>query len=133
MNAFVFAVFFVIFAIGSPQSAKESRLLKQENLRLLKAIKALSKTQSALSQESKVGATGKVKWFIESKGVGLLTEDSEDGKPGEGPDSDVFVDWRRLRRLGQIQTLTKGQRVRFDKVKLPMGPQQAINVEIIDN
>lgn len=55
MNVFIFALCFAIFAFGS--NDLESNLLKEQNLRLLKALRALTKTEADLSEESSVGGT----------------------------------------------------------------------------
>jgi len=58
-------------------------------------------------------ATGKVKWFNESKGWGFITTD--DGK-------DVFVHYSAIEGKG-FKSLTQGQRVEFEVVETPKGPQ----------
>ena len=59
--------------------------------------------------------TGKVKWFNESKGYGFLEQES-----GE----DVFVHFTAISGDG-FKTLKEGQKVQFDVVKGPKGPQAA--------
>ena len=60
-------------------------------------------------------ATGKVKWFNESKGFGFITTD--EGK-------DVFVHFSAIQENG-FKTLSEGQAVNFDVVDGPKGPQAA--------
>lgn len=60
-------------------------------------------------------ANGTVKWFNESKGYGFLEQES-----GE----DVFVHFTAISGDG-FKTLKEGQKVRFDVVKGPKGPQAA--------
>ncbi|HHO76715.1 MAG TPA: cold-shock protein [Deltaproteobacteria bacterium] len=58
-------------------------------------------------------AEGTVKWFNEKKGFGFITSDS-----GE----DVFVHHTSIVQQG-FRTLEEGQRVTFDIVNGPKGPQ----------
>ncbi len=58
-------------------------------------------------------AQGTVKWFNEQKGFGFITADN-----GE----DVFVHHTSIKQEG-FRTLDEGQRVTFDIVKGPKGPQ----------
>ncbi|OGQ44915.1 MAG: cold-shock protein [Deltaproteobacteria bacterium RIFCSPLOWO2_02_44_9] len=58
---------------------------------------------------------GTVKWFNESKGYGFIEQES-----GE----DVFVHYSAISGDG-FKTLKEGQRVQFDVVKGPKGPQAA--------
>lgn len=60
-------------------------------------------------------ANGTVKWFNESKGYGFLEQES-----GE----DVFVHFTAISGDG-FKTLKEGQKVQFDVVKGPKGPQAA--------
>ena len=62
-------------------------------------------------------ATGKVKWFNESKGFGFIEQDN--GK-------DVFVHYSGLNMDG-YKTLEEGAAVSFDIVDGEKGPQ-AVNV-----
>lgn len=58
-------------------------------------------------------AEGTVKWFNEGKGFGFIQQDS-------GPD--VFVHFSAITGEG-FKTLNEGDRVSFDVVKGPKGPQ----------
>jgi len=58
-------------------------------------------------------ATGKVKWFNEAKGWGFITTD--DGK-------DVFVHYSAIEGQG-YKTLVEDQKVEFEIVDSPKGPQ----------
>lgn len=58
-------------------------------------------------------ATGKVKWFSESKGYGFIATD--DGK-------DIFVHYSGIRGTGR-RNLFEGQDVEFEVVDGPKGPQ----------
>lgn len=63
-------------------------------------------------------AEGSVKWFNDAKGFGFIQQD-------DGPD--VFVHFSAITGEG-FKTLQEGQRVTFDIVDGPKGPQ-ASNVE----
>jgi CspA family cold shock protein len=63
-------------------------------------------------------ASGKVKWFNESKGFGFITGD--DGK-------DVFVHYSSIEGNG-FKTLAEGDSVTFEVENGPKGPK-AINVQ----
>lgn len=65
-------------------------------------------------------ATGKVKWFNESKGFGFIEQDN--GK-------DVFVHFSAIQGSG-FKTLAEGQRVSFEVTQGQKGPQ-ASNVQTI--
>lgn len=56
-------------------------------------------------------ASGKVKWFNETKGFGFIQQDSGD---------DVFVHYSAIQGKG-FKTLREGQQVDFDVVKGPKG------------
>jgi CspA family cold shock protein len=58
---------------------------------------------------------GKVKWFNDSKGYGFIEQDN-----GE----DVFVHFSAIKQDG-FKTLKTGERVDFEVVKGPKGPQAA--------
>jgi len=64
---------------------------------------------------------GKVKWFSAEKGYGFL--EREDGGP------DVFVHYTAIKGEG-FKTLAEGQRVEFDIVEGPRGPQAANVVKL---
>lgn len=59
--------------------------------------------------------TGTVKWFNNAKGYGFI---GREGKP------DVFVHYSALLHEG-YKTLNEGDRVEFEVVKGPKGPQAA--------
>lgn len=65
-------------------------------------------------------ATGTVKWFDDRKGYGFIQQD-------DGPD--IFVHFSAIQMEG-FKSLREGQRVEFDVVKTPRGPQ-AKNVRVI--
>jgi len=71
-----------------------------------------------VKQRSMEMAEGSVKWFNDAKGFGFIQQD-------EGPD--VFVHFSALSGEG-FKTLQEGERVTFDIVDGPKGPQAA-NVE----
>jgi CspA family cold shock protein len=70
------------------------------------------------TQRSMEMAEGSVKWFNEAKGFGFIEQD-------DGPD--VFVHFSAISGEG-FKTLAEGERVTFDIVEGPKGPQ-AENVE----
>jgi CspA family cold shock protein len=63
-------------------------------------------------------AQGTVKWFNNEKGYGFIAVDDEDGK-GK---SDVFVHYTAIKADG-YKSLDENQRVEFDVVQGPKGPQ----------
>lgn len=65
---------------------------------------------------------GKVKWFVDSRGYGFIGRDG-------GPD--VFVHFSDIAGEG-YRTLKQGERVKFEIVLGPQGPQ-ASDVVVIDN
>jgi cold shock protein len=58
--------------------------------------------------------TGLVKWFHDSKGFGFIQAD--------GSDQDVFVHYSAITGDG-FKTLVEGQKVEFELVEGPKGPQ----------
>lgn len=64
-------------------------------------------------------ATGTVKWFNESKGLGFIS-------PSDGS-KDVFVHFSAIASEG-FRTLAENQQVTFDVEDGPKGPQ-AVNVQ----
>ncbi len=58
-------------------------------------------------------ATGKVKWFNDSKGFGFIT--SDDG-------TDVFVHHSDIDAEG-FRTLAEGENVEFEVIEGPKGPK----------
>ena len=60
-------------------------------------------------------ATGRVKWFNETKGYGFIT--SEDG-------TDVFVHYSAIEGDG-FKTLSENEEVSFEVTDSPKGPQAA--------
>ena len=61
-----------------------------------------------------VKATGKVKWFNESKGFGFITPDDNS--------KDVFVHFSAIQAEG-FRTLAEGQPVSYEVEQGPKGPQ----------
>ncbi|MFI2371629.1 cold-shock protein [Streptomyces sp. NPDC018833] len=59
-------------------------------------------------------ATGTVKWFNPEKGFGFIAQDNG------GPD--VFVHYSAINSTG-FRELTEGQKVQFEVVQGPKGPQ----------
>jgi len=59
-------------------------------------------------------ATGLVKWFNDSKGFGFIQAD--------GAERDVFVHYTAISGDG-FKTLAEGQRVDFELIDGPKGPQ----------
>ncbi|NPE20898.1 MULTISPECIES: cold shock domain-containing protein [unclassified Fusibacter] len=64
---------------------------------------------------------GTVKWFNAEKGFGFIT--SEDG-------NDVFAHYSQIKKDG-YKTLEEGEKVTFDVVNGPKGPQ-AENINVVD-
>ncbi len=71
---------------------------------------------TAMERQGKEGftpvASGKVKWFNNSKGYGFIQQ--EDG-------TDIFVHFSAIDQDG-FKSLAEGQRVEFDIVQGPKGP-----------
>lgn len=65
-------------------------------------------------------ATGKVKWFNDSKGFGFIEQ--ADGK-------DVFVHYTAIQGEG-FKTLPEGAEVQFELLETDRGPQAA-NVQLV--
>ena len=61
-------------------------------------------------------ATGLVKWFNDSKGYGFIQ--------ATGTDRDVFVHYTAIQGDG-FKTLAEGQKVDFELIDGPKGPQAA--------
>lgn len=59
-------------------------------------------------------ATGLVKWFNDAKGYGFIQQ--------EGSEKDVFVHYTAISGDG-FKTLAEGQKVEFDLIDGPKGPQ----------
>ncbi len=59
-------------------------------------------------------ATGLVKWFNDSKGYGFIQADAVSG--------DIFVHYSAIQGDG-FKTLAEGQKVEFDLIDGPKGPQ----------
>jgi CspA family cold shock protein len=66
-------------------------------------------------------ATGKVKWFNDSKGFGFITQD--------GGGDDVFCHQSAIQADG-FRTLAEGQAVEFEVTRGPKG-LQASNVRVV--
>jgi CspA family cold shock protein len=66
-------------------------------------------------------ATGRVKWFNDSKGFGFI-EGQEEGK-------DIFVHFSAIQDEG-FKTLREGEEVSFDIIEGPKGPQAANVVRV---
>ena len=66
-------------------------------------------------------ATGKVKWFNDTKGFGFITQD--------GGGDDVFCHQSAIQADG-FRTLAEGQAVEFDVTRGPKG-LQASNVRVV--
>ena len=60
--------------------------------------------------------TGTVKWFNDAKGYGFIQQD--------GSDKDVFVHYTAIQGEG-FKTLAEGQKVEFELIDGPKGPQAA--------
>lgn len=62
-------------------------------------------------------ATGLVKWFNDSKGYGFIQADG-------GDERDIFVHYTAIQGDG-FKTLAEGQKVDFELIDGPKGPQAA--------
>ena len=63
-----------------------------------------------------MATSGMVKWFNDSKGYGFIQAD--------GNERDVFVHYSAIAGDG-FKTLAEGQKVQFDLIDGPKGPQAA--------
>ncbi|OFX13138.1 MAG: hypothetical protein A2Z18_02055 [Armatimonadetes bacterium RBG_16_58_9] len=70
-------------------------------------------------------ATGKVKWFSDSKGYGFIQTKGENGNG-----KDIFVHYSEIAKDG-FRSLSPGQLVQFELSETPNG-LQAKNVEVRD-
>ncbi|MBI3544438.1 MAG: cold-shock protein [Deltaproteobacteria bacterium] len=61
-------------------------------------------------------ALGLVKWFNDAKGYGFIQQ--------EGSEKDVFVHYTAIQGEG-FKTLAEGQKVEFELIDGPKGPQAA--------
>lgn len=61
-----------------------------------------------------MSVSGSVKWFNDSKGFGFIQAD--------GVDRDIFVHYSAIQGDG-FKTLAEGQKVNFELVEGPKGPQ----------
>jgi CspA family cold shock protein len=69
--------------------------------------------ESHVCQEDQSLASGTVKWFNDQKGYGFIAQDTGD---------DIFVHYSGIEGSG-FRTLTEGERVQFEVVRGPKGPQ----------
>jgi len=69
-----------------------------------------------------VSQKGTVKWFNNQKGYGFIGVDAENGKKP----NDVFVHYSAIQQKdGGYKSLKEGDRVTFEIVEGPKGPQAA--------
>ena len=67
-------------------------------------------------------ARGIIKWFDNSKGYGFIERDHE---------QDVFVHYTQIKEEG-YKTLTGGQRVEYELIDSPKGPQAHNVIKVIE-
>lgn len=69
-------------------------------------------------------ANGLVKWFNDAKGYGFIQQD--------GSEKDVFVHYTAIQGEG-FKTLAEGQKVEFELIDGPKGPQAANVTKAVQN
>ena len=73
-----------------------------------------------LNTQASFPTKGTVKWFNDAKGFGFINEDDKS--------DDIFAHYSAI-LTGGFKTLKEGQRVSFELVSGPKGPQ-AFNIEV---